>query len=672
MASPCYWEGVIVTRGRVRIAIPMAMGCLLMALGSPVGAQSLGPLVSGEVAPPGGEARAPSGPIEALPGLAEPAQDFAVQPATTSAGDVVAVSVNADSGLAAVRRAWLHGAGDRDERIGRARRAALEQGVWNLDSGTRALIGSDWAGGNLEDIQAAVRLAPDLPASRMALAREIWLEDNAPIEAVRAASEALLAIPHHLRSSLWFSGNALYVLAISLIAGGLLALLVYACSAFPHAAHDLGDLLSSAMPNYARAGLLGAVLLVPVALGQGILGLALAIFALGILYGTTRQNCVLLLAAIAALLGAFPVAQLAGSVLSSSAGLPVIEAAINATEGFAMPVERRRLAAVAEEDPMAAAALAAATRRMGRLSDASAAYQQLLEVNPTSVAATNNAANVTLGLGQLESALELYRQGAELQESTVLLFNLSQGYGQAFMVDDLNRTLAAAQRLDGDIVAELTQLQGSDSKRFTVDLPLERKALWHRILRSGAGAAFSAELRSVVAPGWLGRGWRIAAGAFFLVALASLVGGARIRASHRCSRCGRRLCPRCDPEFGGEKICEGCTRLHDQPETTDRALRVARIKVLRERDHRLARLVMIASILIPGTAGLLARRHWAVLVGTVSASLAVAALFWRHGVVPDPLIAGSAAPVAFGLVTALAAIAYAIAVTASLAVQRRS
>ena len=150
-------------------------------------------------------------------------------------------------------------------------------------------------------------------------------------------------------------------------------------------------------------------------------------------------------------------------------------------------------------------------------------------------------------------------------------------------------------------------------------------------------------------------------------ALISVVGIVRLRTSHWCGRCGRRLCPRCDPESGDGEICEGCTRLFLQPETTDRTLRVARINALRHRDLWLGRAVLISSILVPGTAGLLAGRHFTSLIGALSGILAFTAVIWRHGVVPDPLIAGAVAPVAFGCIAAVAAGCYGIAVATSLA-----
>jgi hypothetical protein len=251
-------------------------------------------------------------------------------------------------------------------------------------------------------------------------------------------------------------------------------------------------------------------------------------------------------------------------------------------------------------------------------------------------------------------------------------FNLSQAHGQAFQVDELNHALETAQRIDGEVVAELTELQGSETAGFTVDLPLPRRAVWKRILTSTSGAAIAAELQALIAPGKLGANWWVAAGAFGLSVILAATGSLRLRRSHRCARCGRRLCPRCDPEFDGGEICEGCTRLYHHPETTDRALRTARIGALQLREERLDRAARIVSILLPGSAGILAQRHWSSLIACLAAGLALAAIFWRNGLAPDPLVAGAAAPLVFGALAISASLVYAIAVGVSLASLKRS
>jgi hypothetical protein len=367
----------------------------------------------------------------------------------------------------------------------------------------------------------------------------------------------------------------------------------------------------------------------------------------------------------------FPMAWLVGALLTAYAE-PPIEAAIFVTDGFALPGDMRLLESAAESDPMAAMALAVAARRAGNLAESDERYRRLLQQEPANYTAANNAANVNLELDRLESAIVLYRQSAEAHDSATVRFNLSQAQGQAFKLDDVGPTLAAAQRLDSEKVAELTLLQGSDLASFTIDFPLPRRMLWERILAAGSGESFVAELRSAIAPGVLGQSAQVSVGAFALIAILSLVAASRVQRSKWCNRCGRRMCPRCEPELGGEEDCESCNRLFKHPETTDREMRAARVNALRFRELRLARIRLIGSIFLPGVAGALSRCPWASFIGTLSAGVAILAVVWRNGVTPDPLIAGTAAPMAFGMISVLALFCYAGSVAFSLSARSRS
>ena len=310
-------------------------------------------------------------------------------------------------------------------------------------------------------------------------------------------------------------------------------------------------------------------------------------------------------------------------------------------------------------------------RRSGRLGEADARYQALIKSEPDDPSLANNAANVRLALGHMESALSLYDRSLDLAESPLVLFNLAQAYGRAFQVDDLARTLERAQSLDGIAVAELTQLQGATPEGFVVDLPIPDTCVWHRVMTSEAGETIAAELRRPLAPGHLGRD---ATGAMIVfaavIAVASAFGG-RHSPSRWCARCSGRLCPRCHPESQGKDACETCLQLFYQPDTTDRALRLERITALRKRERRLERAATIASIALPAAAGLLARRPLLSLLGALFFALAACALVWRDGVVPDPLVAGAAAPFAFLGAAVLCALGYALVVGAALAARRR-
>jgi hypothetical protein len=326
---------------------------------------------------------------------------------------------------------------------------------------------------------------------------------------------------------------------------------------------------------------------------------------------------------------------------------------------------------MAEGDDLAARALALRARWAGDLAETDARYQALLEDHPRDPVIANNAANVRLNLGQMESALELYRHSLALRESPVVLYNLSQAYGRAFQVEDLSQTLAHAQQLDGDLVAELTGLQGADPQGFVVDLPVPARVFWKRIATSPGGDPIASRFRAAFAPGRLGLDLRIAAVAFALAVIAGALFGGRLRSSRWCPRCGVRLCLRCDPELGDDELCAGCAQIFYRPESTDRALRLARVTALRQREKRIGRARWVASLLLPGAAGLLAKRPLNSLLGAVFFSVALAAILWREGIVPDPLVAGAAAPFAFLGVATLASLGYAAVVATSLAARRR-
>jgi len=568
-----------------------------------------------------------------------------------------------------IEAAWFEPADSLEARVGHTRRTALERGVWNVDAAALALLASPRA--PLERAAQAVELAPDLPAARMELASALWLHGDSPLAAIRAAGDALAAFGRHPEGGLWLAGSLLAVLAGGLIAGGLVCIAVVGAFAAPHAAHDLGDLFWRRLHGFGRAGVLASLLLLPAVLGQGVLGVALGLAAVSAWRGGRGERRALVLAALAIVAGAHPVARLAGATLEALPSDPVARAALAASRGLVLPAEVQRLEAAADRDLLARQALASLARRADRLGRADAMYQSLVPKLPEDPVVLTNAANVRLHLGHMEAALDLYQRALEVGPSAVILYNLSQAYGRAFQVDDLTRTLEQAQALDGDLVADLTRLQGAQPEGFVVDLPLDNRRLWRRVVVLERGEAWAADLRAWLAPGALGATPQAMGGALAAAVSIGFLLDRRVRRSRWCARCGRRVCPRCHPEVSGGELCGPCHRLFFQPEETDRQLRLARIEALREREARLDRAAWAASLALPGVAGVLARRPVRGLFGAVCFCVAAAALIWREGVVPDPLVAGTAGPFALACVASLAGLAYAVSVGTSLAVRRR-
>ena len=73
---------------------------------------------------------------------------------------------------------------------------------------------------------------------------------------------------------------------------------------------------------------------------------------------------------------------------------------------------------------------------------------------------------------------------------------------------------------------------------------------------------------------------------------------------------------------------------------------------------------------VPGAAGLLAGKPVQSLLGVFSFGFALTSVYWRNGVVPDPLLAGASAPLFFLGIGSLALAGYAMAVAVSLPSRR--
>ena len=127
-------------------------------------------------------------------------------------------------------------------------------------------------------------------------------------------------IPRHLEASLWFAATGLIIASVGLVAAGLLCIAAAGIFAAPHAAHDLGDAISGEMPAFARVAFLGSLVFGLPLLGEGLFGLALALLAIGVVYGRPGQRVVLAIAAACVIAGAYPVARLAGSTLLAFGG----------------------------------------------------------------------------------------------------------------------------------------------------------------------------------------------------------------------------------------------------------------------------------------------------------------------------------------------------------------
>lgn len=605
--------------------------------------------------------------VEDAGGDASAVADAADTRSDASLDPVPLPDLGADGYRSAVEAAWFAGGSDPTRRAQTARFRALQLGARNYEAAARALLAAGGNGGvRLERALLAERLAPNLPVVHMELAR-VLLDEGEYVEAISEGIAGMRAIPRNLEASLWLAASLLAMFAAVLTLGSIVFIVWVGAGVFRHAAHDFGDLFSRQMPDFARGALLASLLLVPVLFGEALMGVVLGLFLLGFLYRRASYRRALFLAAVLLVVGVHPMTRFAGMALTALDSDPVASAAHAVMREMTSPADIEELVRASGEDPLAKAALALHERRSGDREAARERYEQLLAETPQDPVVLANLSNIYFERGEYERAIELGEEAANYVRSATLLFDLSQVYARSFRMDEFEGAMAQAQLVDA---AEAADLSRAAQPGFVADLAFPLAPIRNRMLRSAQGGHFVDPVSRALAPGRLGESWMNLAGGFFAAALVGLLLGGRWEHSSCCQRCGKRVCNRCDGSVWNSQICDGCHHLFHRPETTDPAMRMARLSGLRRREARLARLGTAVSLLLPGAGGLLAKRPDLGFLGLFFFGWAAFLFVWRDGIVPDPLAVGSAGPLVFAIAAGAAVLGYAGVVSLGLAIRR--
>jgi tetratricopeptide (TPR) repeat protein len=563
-----------------------------------------------------------------------------------------------DPGFDPVERAWFAAAGSLEDRVKRTLDAALDAGKPSLEALARALLLDESLGNPLERAEAAVLLAPDLPAARIALGQALWSEERDLLGALAQVRQAARVSSRHLEASLWLRAAISHCLFTACLIGGLLFLFVAGGSRVLAAARLLGQ-LPGALPLVSRVALVAGLLLLPAVLGEGLFGVALAFAVLGLWPGSSWQRAAVGVALVVSIVGLHPLADRAGEELVALGSDPVAEAAFAVERGQPAQIDIDRLERAAPGDPLVARALALHAKRSGYLEDAERRYTALIEESgASSPSLLNNAANVQLALDRTEEAIGLYEAAAQSGHLVVVLFNLSQAYGRLIQLDQQDLALAEAQVIDPDALAALTDLYGSSRGTMVVDLPVSTETVRVRLGDPAAARLAAMALRSRVTPGWLGRSlMHSAAGVALVVLLASGIALVARRVK--------------DGGEGGDRNA-GIARFLTGQEAADPFLRMVRLTALRERQARIDKIKFLLSAIVPGAAGIVSRHPILGLLGTMLFGLVLASWWAQEGVGADPLAVGGGASILFTAMAVASTLGYAAVIALTIALWERS
>jgi ribosomal protein L37AE/L43A len=221
--------------------------------------------------------------------------------------------------------------------------------------------------------------------------------------------------------------------------------------------------------------------------------------------------------------------------------------------------------------------------------------------------------------------------------------------------------------LDSDVVAALSSLGDA---RLVADLPFPDALLRDRFQSLVLSQKQPFDLALDLAPGRLGENEWMTAGGFSLAMLLCLLFANRFDHSSRCTRCGHRICTRCEETVWSEEVCEDCHHLFQNPASTDPSLRMTRLQALSKRAVGMDRIILLGSLLIPGVAGLASRRPDFAMLGLLLFGWIAAWVAWPSGVFDDPILMGDAALICFAIPGLLAVLSYSGIIVASLVARK--
>lgn len=523
--------------------------------------------------------------------------------------------------------------------VAAVRQVRLELGLGDLVAPAHAILQAE-SGDEPETLSNLARqIAPGVPAVQMAHARAAW-DAGQTGETVNALGAAAWAAIQTLEIRVWLVENLSSLLLIVVLGSSLFFMVLSAMMVFSHAAHDLGDLISTRTPSFARFAGLVALLLVPVVLGEGVVGGALALFTVAFAYGNREQRKALAMAAVLLVIGLHPLARLATVTSTFYDREPIAQSVLAVAGGMETRADRERLRAASQDSALAAHALAYQARRSGLEAEALGRLDQVAALVPSDPVMLVNRGNAYMRSGETESAIEYYERANGELNSPSLLFNLSQAYSSIFQMESYEETIAEAQRMDDAFVADLSNL---GEAKLVADLGIPFGNLQNRLISMALNLESEATVAYALAPGHLGESVVIAGCAFALVMLLCLLFANRFDHSSQCGRCGLRICTRCEETVWSDDICEDCHHLFQNPEATDPALRMARLGALARREVWLERAWATGSVLIPGVAGFASRRPDLAMFSLLLFGWAAAWVMWPNGLFADPMLMGSAA-----------------------------
>ncbi|TNF47603.1 tetratricopeptide repeat protein [bacterium] len=478
-----------------------------------------------------------------------------------------------------------------------------------------------------ELIEYAIRLAPDDPASNFQMARTKWHQNQfRALASLDAVLEGLGKFTRDFRSILpWALGLVLWIFS-SLLAASVITILLFALRVFPRIAHDLAHLTK--MPQWAWyiivPAVLGILLLTGLAFTLWIMLIALLMVA----HLSSRERVAVALAVF--LLISLPllihILALSDAFYGGTTGLTVYKAEMGG-EGMRTIEELHKLRINNPDDPRILSALAIVLKRGQRGKEAEGLLRQAIDINPEYAPILNNLANIMLGSGRSEQAIEYYRRALRFSDDARIHYNLSQALRESLQLDEGEREFLLAQEIDPDLTGSLSAVRREGQQRVTIDIFGSMKEYLAGALKLNPDGK---QWREILWSGFIpkvpfGLSWFVFPGASFFILLTWPL-GAKLATASRCRQCNQLHCPKCT-ESSMEELCSQCRHIFVVRTGVDPASRVKKMMQIMRFKRKRGLVARGSTVLLPGMGHVLLGTGWPALV-----MIAITMGFWAKWV----------------------------------------
>ncbi|MFW5879009.1 MAG: tetratricopeptide repeat protein, partial [Myxococcota bacterium] len=498
-----------------------------------------------------------------------------------------------------------------------------------------------------ESADLAVALAPDLASPHWLRARALLAEDPRQIgqatgAALTAVKVGLTALPG--RRALLANLCALAIMG--LLAAGTFFLLLQVARTIRQYVHDFHHLFPRGAARLQTAVLAVALLLAPILLQAGV-AVVIAVFTAAAWFHSGVKERIILGLTLA-MISASP--YMAGFVCDLSAfwGTPAEDVwRLESADGGGEIADRLQTRADGGDASWVELfALARHHKREGRLEQAAELYGRAAEEAPREAAVQNNLGVVLYAMGDLEGARGAFRRATELAPAFGEAWhNLSKVY---FRLGE-NVPGQEARRRAVDIDETLLERYPDPEDRLNLALA-EAKLRPGQILSlarstGGAGDKAKEQVRirlSGLVPAQIAQLTPVA-----LIPVLLLAGllVSRRRPAAPCVKCGRSVCPRCDPEVAGGMLCAQCLNVFQKRGAVSQRARLIKEAKIRRHQSWKEGLVRTIGFVLPGGGQVLAGKP---VLGFVFLSVFAMGCLWLllwFGPLPPAWPQSAASPV---------------------------